>query len=327
MLTASTRDEESVPSADALTVDPDASAGYLVRRAQQRHTRLWSQRVGSEMTGPQFAVAVAIAMEPGLDQRTIGRLASLDKSSTADIVARLSRGGWLVVANSADDARRKALSLTPLGLTALMEVTRRASLVQRDLVAPLQKGTEREAFLSCLQRVAFAGAVPPSTQDVAAPTGATVPLLTLHTTPGHLLRRSQQVHALLWAEEVQGATSSPQYAVLNALNSYPDGLDQTTVGEKAALDKSNLADVVRRLVARGAVTRQHDPADGRRRILMITDAARAELNALAPSARRVQARLLEPLDEPDKVQLLHGLALLAYSHGPAAANVGIRSRL
>ena len=140
-----------------------------------------------------------------------------------------------------------------------------------------------------------------------------MPLLTLHTTPGHLLRRSQQVHAVLWGQEMHRVISPPQYAVLNVLSSSPSGLDQTTVGELAALDKSNLADVVQRLLARGSVLRQRDPADGRRRILTIADPARAELTSLSPAARRVQARLLEPLGEPDRALFLQGLHLLAYN--------------
>ena len=301
------------PVLDALTLEAGESAGYLVRRAQQRHTRLWTSQFGREVTGPQFAIAVAIAMHPGLDQRALGRLASLDKSSTADIVARLRRSGWLNVASSAEDARRKALSLTPLARTALVELTRRASLVQSALLSPLPEA-ESSTFLRWLQLVAFLGDVPPSTSDVYAPSGgASLPLLTLHTTPGHLLRRTQQVHAMLWAEEVQGSLSSPQYAVLNVLMSYPGGLDQSAVGEQASLDKSNLADVVDRLVGRGLVVQQRHPDDGRRRVLTIADPARATMQELLPAVRRVQRRLLDPLDAADRPTFMRGMRQLAYA--------------
>lgn len=301
-----------MPVPDALTVEAGESAGYLVRRAQQRHTRLWTREFEREVTGPQFAVAVAIAMHPGLDQRALGRLASLDKSSTADIVARLQRGGWLDVANSAEDARRKALSLTPLARTALVEITRRAALVQTAVLEPLSDG-DRGIFLRWLQLVAFAGVVPPSASDVLGPSVLAPPVLTLHTTPGHLLRRAQQVHAALWSEEVEGLLSSPQYAVLNALVSSQIGLDQTMVGQLASLDKSNLTAVIDRLVARGAVVRQQHPVDGRRRVLTISEPARAALDQLNPAVRRVQDRLLAPLDELDRRRFLRGMRTLAYA--------------
>lgn len=51
----------------------------------------------------------------------------------------------------------------------------------------------------------------------------------LATHPGHLARRLQQAHYLLWNTMVSEETTSPQYAVLNALVAEP-GLDQRTVG-------------------------------------------------------------------------------------------------
>lgn len=306
------------PTYDTLTLESGKSAGYLIRRAQQRHTRLWGKQFGGEVTGPQLAVAMVVASEPGLDQRAIGERASLDKSSIADVVARLHRGGWLEVA-AASDARRKALTLTPLARTALVELARRAALVQDALLAPLGPGCEREAFLHVLQVVAFQGQVPPPVHDVAAPPGAHVPMLTLHTAPGHLLRRAQQMHTAIWGAEVDGPLSSPQYAVLNALAAHPEGLDQSTVGELSSLDKSNLADIIERLVARAWVQRHRHPLDGRRRVLTITEDARQELERLAPAVRRVQARLLQPLDEADRQQFTRGARLLAYGDTSAPA--------
>ncbi len=51
----------------------------------------------------------------------------------------------------------------------------------------------------------------------------------LTTHPGHLARRLQQAHHLLWTTMVSEETTSPQFAVLNTLVAEP-GLDQRTVG-------------------------------------------------------------------------------------------------
>lgn len=301
---------------DALTLKSGESAGYLVRRAQQRHTRLWAEEFGGEVTGPQFAAATVIAAHPGLDQKSIGQWASLDKSSIADVVGRLQRGGWLEVGSSTDDGRRKALTVRPLARTALVELTRRAALVQAAVLAPLTSDHERTETVRLLQLVAFSGVVPPREADVHAPAGARVPLLTLHTAPGHLLRRALQVHTVLWGDEVDSLLSSPQYAVLNALAGYPEGLDQTSTSEQTSLDKSTLAVIVDRLVAREWVARRRHPQDGRRRVLTITDAARAELDRLSPAVSRVQARLLQPLPAAERLTFLSLIRRIAYAETP-----------
>ncbi len=51
----------------------------------------------------------------------------------------------------------------------------------------------------------------------------------LTTHPGHLARRLQQAHYLLWNTMVSEEITSPQFAVLNALVAEP-GLDQRTAG-------------------------------------------------------------------------------------------------
>lgn len=65
----------------------------------------------------------------------------------------------------------------------------------------------------------------------------------LTTHPGHLARRLQQAHYLLWNTMVSEEITSPQFAVLNALVAEP-GLDQRTVGERVGLDRSTIAEVI-----------------------------------------------------------------------------------
>src|SRR3954453_7210467 len=75
-------------------VEPITSPGHLLRRAQQVHTDLWAARVDG-LTGPQYATLVAVAGWDDVDQRRAGELASLDKSTLAEVVRRLTLKGWL----------------------------------------------------------------------------------------------------------------------------------------------------------------------------------------------------------------------------------------
>jgi DNA-binding MarR family transcriptional regulator len=282
--------------------------GHLIRRAQQRHTMLWTQEFSGDLTGPQYAVVRAVGGDEGLDQRAVGELASLDKSSTADIVARLHGQGWLRFSRDPSDGRRKTLTLTPLARTALGEITRRVGLVQERLLEPVPVDTV-DGFLEVLRLVAYAGS-PPSAQEAPG----SVP--TLRNTPGHLIRRTQQVHTLAWGAEVGRRLTAPQYAVLSALWGHPEGIDQSTGGEVASLDKSSMADVVQRLVKRGWVARTRDPEDARRRLLSLTDNVREDLLQLTPAVQRVQDRMMEPLVDEQRGRFLRGCRALAHPDDP-----------
>lgn len=277
--------------------------GHLIRRAQQVHTAIWGQRLHGELTGPQYAVLVSLALEPRIDQTRLGELASLDKNTTADIVRRLTRQGWITRSVDASDRRRRLLELTMPAKVALRHITPAAQLVQEDLLGPVP-AIERGALVGMLSAVAFQqGALPSS-----APAGE-VPILVMTRTPGYLIRRSQQVHGIIWARHVGAELTGPQYAVLVALATEP-GADQVTVGRLASLDKSSTADIVSRLRREGWV--RSLPGHGRRSVLTLSPAAEGGLRRITRRVAAVQAELLRPLDPGDAGAFVAGLARIAY---------------
>ncbi|MFF5345430.1 MarR family winged helix-turn-helix transcriptional regulator [Streptomyces althioticus] len=121
----------------------------------------------------------------------------------------------------------------------------------------------------------------------------------LTTHPGHLARRLQQAHHLLWTTMVSEETTSPQYAVLNTLVAEP-GLDQRTVGERVGLDRSTIAEVVGRLLRRGLLDKVRDPGDGRRSLLRVTDEGARVHRRLTVRTARMNQVLLAPLDPAER---------------------------
>ncbi|MFF8585181.1 MarR family winged helix-turn-helix transcriptional regulator [Streptomyces althioticus] len=121
----------------------------------------------------------------------------------------------------------------------------------------------------------------------------------LTTHPGHLARRLQQAHHLLWTTMVSEETTSPQYAVLNTLVAEP-GLDQRTVGERVGLDRSTIAEVVGRLLRRGLLDKVRDPGDGRRSLLRVTDEGARVHRSLTVRTARMNQVLLAPLDPAER---------------------------
>ncbi|QPP08997.1 MarR family transcriptional regulator [Streptomyces bathyalis] len=132
----------------------------------------------------------------------------------------------------------------------------------------------------------------------------------LSTHPGHLARRLQQAHSLLWGAMVSEETTSPQFAVLNALEEKP-GMDQRTLSEHVHLDRSTIADLVARLAGRELVERVRDPDDGRRNVLKLTEEGRRLHRKLVTRTARMNRVFLAPLNGEEQETLLRLIARVA----------------
>ena len=146
-------------------------------------------------------------------------------------------------------------------------------------------------------------------------TASTAPanLPDFHTAPGHLFRRGRQLHDALWLVHVSDELTPLQYAVLTALALEPD-IDQRTLGERIALDKSTVGDIVNRMYGRGLIARQTSPQDSRRNLLSLTDSGRSVLNEAAPGVERIGAEIFSALTTDERDELLRLMNKLLYSH-------------
>jgi MarR family transcriptional regulator, temperature-dependent positive regulator of motility len=126
--------------------------GHLMRRALQVMNVLWSEEVSHTITSPQFAALNALHAEPNIDQRTLGQRISLDRSTMAEVVARLSARGLIRGERHSSDGRRKTIRLTPRGQRALQQLIPRTHVMTGRLVGPLRKD-EQEELLRLLMRV------------------------------------------------------------------------------------------------------------------------------------------------------------------------------
>jgi MarR family transcriptional regulator, temperature-dependent positive regulator of motility len=113
--------------------------GHLLRRAVQAMNVLWDRNVSRTITSPQFAALNALYREPSIDQRTLGERISLDRSTMAEVVARLSAKGLLRATRDAHDGRRKTIQLTPRGEAALQRLIPRTHVMTSRLVGDLEK--------------------------------------------------------------------------------------------------------------------------------------------------------------------------------------------
>ncbi len=113
--------------------------GHLLRRALQAMNVLWNAEVSHSITSPQFAALNALYREPSIDQRTLGERISLDRSTTAEVVARLSAKGLIKATRDVRDGRRKTIQLTSRGEAALQRLIPRTRVMTSRLVGALDK--------------------------------------------------------------------------------------------------------------------------------------------------------------------------------------------
>ncbi|MGW7519748.1 MarR family winged helix-turn-helix transcriptional regulator [Streptomyces sp. NPDC054796] len=124
------------------------------------------------------------------------------------------------------------------------------------------------------------------------------------------MRRITQLHTSLWQERVPELTK-PQYGVVRALADAPAGLSQAAVGERVAMDKATLAQLIPRLEARGLVVRAVAPEDRRRRVLKLTPEGARTVRDLSPRVESLDEETLSPLPLSDRHTLQRLLTDLA----------------
>lgn len=134
---------------------------------------------------------------------------------------------------------------------------------------------------------------------------------------GYLIRRAQQAHVATWARMVSTEISSVQYSILVVLDQRGEA-SQRELCDEVDLDRSTIADLVRRMERRGLVARHRDPADARRNTVTLTDAGRAERERLRPLVAAADSELTSPLT-PDQLEAVReGLRALLVEREHAA---------
>ena len=111
----------------------------------------------------------------------------------------------------------------------------------------------------------------------------------------HLLHRAGQCAEVLFTNEATKADLTPrQFAVLVCVAQNPD-VSQTGLVEQTGVDRSTLADVVRRLVKKGLLQRKRTRRDARMYAVRLTAKGQSILNSVKPLASKVDQRILSVL--------------------------------
>src|SRR5262245_3679869 len=131
----------------------EEQVGFLLRRAQQRHTAIFAHLIGKhQLTPTQFASLAKIADEGTVSQNKLGRLTAMDPATMQGVIARLLDRGFIARAPDPLDRRRALLRLTPEGRAAFADAAPNGKRITKETLAPLD-ARERTAFLRLLAKL------------------------------------------------------------------------------------------------------------------------------------------------------------------------------
>jgi MarR family transcriptional regulator, temperature-dependent positive regulator of motility len=135
--------------------DPNVSVSHMLHRAQQIAADLHVASFGKTgLTQRQATILGVLGSRDGISQNELVVASGIDRSTMAEMVARMAGRGLLVQSKSATDNRANALSLTAKGQKSLEEAMPKLAAIDAAVLAFLP-ASRRETLLGLLTRIAL----------------------------------------------------------------------------------------------------------------------------------------------------------------------------
>jgi DNA-binding MarR family transcriptional regulator len=135
----------------------DGSPSHLMHRVLQVALDIYAEEMGpGAPTQRQFAVLAAVADNEGLTQTDLVHATGIDRSTLADLVARMMGKDLLARERSATDGRANTVRLSVKGRAALEAARPRVESADKRILA-LLPGGKRNALMKVLGDLAHAG--------------------------------------------------------------------------------------------------------------------------------------------------------------------------
>lgn len=127
----------------------------------------------------------------------------------------------------------------------------------------------------------------------------------------HMLHRAgQSADEIFTSHSGAGNLTPRQFAVLKAVADSKEP-SQSDLVSRTGIDRSTLADIVRRLVEQGVLGRQRARHDARAYVVRLTSAGLAALKRAEPASRKTDDRLLASLSASERANFIKALSRIA----------------
>jgi DNA-binding MarR family transcriptional regulator len=150
----------------------------------------------------------------------------------------------------------------------------------------------------------------------------------LSQSPSHLLRRCvQYANDLFSHEPAAHDLTKQQYTVLVAVEQN-EGVSQTDLVSLTGIDRSTLAEMIRRMIEKGLLSRERTGSDQRANAVHLAQAGRKALRGARAANDRVEKALLSALPAADRAKffrMLTAIVTAADEAEPAAQQAARRT--
>ena len=134
----------------------EGSPSHLLHRVLQIALDIYNETAGEgALTQRQYAVLQALDGTDGLSQTDLVKVTGIDRSTLADLVARMITKELLVRERSATDARANLVQLAPGGKIALDDMLPRV-LAADEKILSLLSPPKRDSFVKLLRKMTIA---------------------------------------------------------------------------------------------------------------------------------------------------------------------------
>jgi MarR family transcriptional regulator, lower aerobic nicotinate degradation pathway regulator len=131
----------------------EEQVGHLLRRAHQRHTAIFLERIGdARMTATQYAALVKLMDAGELSQNHLGRLTAMDPATIQGVIRRLTQRKLIEVRADGADKRRRLLRLSPAGRTLVKKLMANGPGISAATLEPLTPEQTR-TFVELLKKI------------------------------------------------------------------------------------------------------------------------------------------------------------------------------
>lgn len=130
----------------------DEQIGYLLRKAWQRNTVIFTDKIIEGLTPTQFAVMYRLSEVGSVSQNQLGRSVAMDGATTKGVIDRLLARNLVQTRPDPDDRRRHLISLTQVGWRLFEKVVMIAHDVSAETLTPLTQ-TEQRTLIRLLSKL------------------------------------------------------------------------------------------------------------------------------------------------------------------------------
>ncbi len=130
----------------------DAQVGFLLRKANQRHTAIFAGLIPGDLTPMQLAAMAKLAEQEECSQNRLGRLIAIDAATIKGVVDRLAARDLVSTRPDVSDRRRTIVTLTEAGRELCQTAFTAAKKITEATLEPLTKEEQRQ-LLALLAKI------------------------------------------------------------------------------------------------------------------------------------------------------------------------------